>query len=187
MPDKIIAAANLAEASSLLDLLGIDHFLFLGTALGAYRDHDFCPGDIDDIDVGVDIMYYRPAEIIKVFTDAGFECEHHWNYPDEIAPEMSFVRKYEGWRSKVDLFFVTPTVDGENMQWRFYADPVQTRFISSRFFKHFDKVEFYGTSYNIPGPIEEYLAVNYGANWKTPIHRDNWDWERDNKCNYITS
>jgi hypothetical protein len=189
MPDKQIAAANLAQTKAILDSIGVPFFLFLGTALGAYRDQDFCVGDIDDIDIGVRVEHFIPqyAEIKNRMIEAGYEVEHMWNPEDGIAPEVSFIKKYDGWRSKIDIFFVTPTIDRENMQWRFYADPIQTRFVSTKYFADFKKVRFYGVDYYVPAPIEEYLEANYGKNWQTPIPRTEWNWETDNKCDFITT
>ena len=31
-----------------------------------------------------------------------------------------------------------------------------------------DRIEFDGNEYNIPHPVEDYLEIVYGKNWKTP-------------------
>jgi len=183
---KEISANNLKEAKGALERLGIPFCLFLGTALGAYRDHDFCPGDIDDIDIAIHkSSYIRFLEIIKAFEDIGFKFEHHFVMPDFIAPELSFTKEVDGHTYKIDIFFITPYKG--KMAWRFYTvdfqGNFQTRMVDD-FFQNFDKVEFYGEEYSIPGPIEKYLEENYGPNWRTPIHRDNWDWTKDNKLPY---
>lgn len=187
-PTSHQSAETLKDAKLALESIGVPFCLFLGTALGAYRDHDFCPGDTDDTDIAVDISYFKRAEeIISAMTGYRFDLEHQYLPKDNISPEFAFVQHHEdGTKTKVDIFFITPVDD--KMSWRFYLDGAghtyQTRLIDLKYFDRFDTVEFFGTTYNVPGPIEEYLAANYGENWKTPIHRDNWVWHQDNKLPY---
>ena len=177
---KKIASDNLAQAKEILDGLNIPFCLFLGTALGAYRDHDFCEDDVDDIDIGVRVDYFsRIEEIKKAFEDNGFREHHRFEHPKGIGPEEAFIKEYEGWHSKIDIFFYT--LYKGKIAWVFYSDTMQIRTVSD-YFADYDKVEFYGVEYNIPSPIESYLKENYGENWKTPIPRRNWVWDKDNKC-----
>jgi len=176
----------LKEAKKILDDLEIPFCLFLGTALGAYRDGKFCPGDEDDIDFAIDIKYYERIEEIKeAFKD--FENPHHWQPDDGKCPEIAFVRRWKGNDySKVDLFFITE-INGK-AAWKFYphSDPnvATTKLIDKKHFEKFDEVEFYGEKFNIPGYIEEYLETNYG-DWKTPIHRKQFSWMANNKAEIL--
>lgn len=186
-PDPLIAAENLKQCKEALYSLGIPFFLFLGTALGAYRDKDFCPGDIDDIDIAIPVEYFsRFDEIseamrIKSFEQgSSFDMPATEQYPYGIAPERAFVKYYDGWKSKIDIFFITPYED--KMSWVFYASPPQIRLVDKHFFSDFEMVEFYGEIYHLPTPVPQYLEANYGPDWETPIHRDNYLWSRDNKC-----
>jgi len=187
-PTSEQSAETLRTAKVALDSIGIPFCLFLGTSLGAYRDHDFCPGDTDDTDIAVDITYFKRAEeIIRTMNAFGFDLEHQYLAEDGIAPEFAFVQYHDnGSRTKVDIFFITEV--GGKMTWRFYLDGIgrsyQTRLIDKKYFKSYDKVEFFGTEYNVPHPIEEYLEANYGEDWKTPIHRGNWNWHEDNHLPY---
>lgn len=177
---KRISSDNLKQAKQVLNDLGIQFCLFLGTALGAYRDHDFCEDDVDDMDLGIHISYFVQADKIKkAFADVGFTGSHEFTHPDGIGPELAFWKEYEGWRSKIDLFFYTPYK--EKIAWVFYSEPPQVRTVSD-YFQIYDKLEFYGEEYNIPNNIESYLKENYGENWKTPIPRRNWQWDKDNQC-----
>lgn len=181
MDDKgYISVANMAEAKDILGRLRVPFFLFLGTALGAYRDQCFCPGDEDDVDFGIhDKFFPRVKEIISAFKEAGFEMKQAWVPKDEVAPEICFTRG----GCKIDLFFITS--DKDRSYWRFYQNPGATEYktkgISSKYFDRFESVNFFDMDFNIPSPIEDYLEDNYG-DWKTPIHRDNWDWLNSNKC-----
>jgi len=169
----------LREGADILNELGIPFCLFLGTSLGAYRDGKPCPGDEDDIDLAIDESYYvRIEEIKSVFTSRGWQNVHNFLNKDKISPESSF--KKDG--VKLDLFFLSD-FDG-NKCWRFYlnekSEECITKFVDKKHFKTYDRASFLGDEYNIPGCIEEYLTTNYG-DWRTPIHRDNWVWYRDNK------
>lgn len=175
-----IAAANLKQTKGALQKLGIPFCLFLGTALGAWRDHDFCPGDIDDIDLAVHADHYaRKDQIIEAMERIGFTA-HEYEDPNAIAHEIAFQKGYGDWRSKVDIFFLVPK--GDQMIWSFYDTPAQNKSIDGYHFLAYQRVNFYGTTYNVPHNIETYLEKNYGKDWRTPIHRDNWDWRKDNRC-----
>lgn len=177
---KQISADNLKQAKEALDSLEIPFCLFLGSALGAYRDGDFCPGDVDDIDLGVNIEYFsRKDEIVEKFHEKGFAGGIAFEHPEGIGPEANFSKYYDGFKCKIDIFFLTPV--GDKIAWVFYTNPPQVRLVNN-YFDKFDKVTFYGTEYNVPGPIEDYLVENYGLEWKTPIHRDNWIWHVHNKA-----
>ena len=173
----------LKVAKDALDKLNIPFCLFLGTALGAYRDGTFCGGDTDDIDIAVDIKYFNRLEEIK--QTLGIPVTLEWN-PDGLCPEVSFKHKWSSdprHYTKVDIFFITE-IDGR-MCWRFYLDETGSKFITKSFAKKhwdtWDMTDFFGEEYNIPGYIEEYLTANYG-DWRTPIHRDKWNWQTDNLC-----
>ncbi len=177
------SADALADAKRALDSVGVPFCLFLGTALGAYRDKTFCPGDIDDIDLGIHIDYFPRIGDIRAAMERNSLREGS-SFDGGVAPERAFQRAYSeemNDRTKIDLFFYVPK-DGKIL-WSFYTDPPQTR-VSSDFFKTFDTVEFYGMTYNIPSPIEDYLAENYG-DWKTPIPRDRWIWHAHNQTPMI--
>lgn len=183
--DKEFAAYNLATAKSILDELKVSFCLFLGTALGAYRDHDFCPGDIDDTDLAVlPTGDLQPERIIAAFEEAGFSLYNFWNPEDGKAREISFYKVKDGHNYKVDLFLLS-VVEMDKLSWRFFfnkeATEYDTKLIDLKYFQVLGEVEFYGVDYPVPAPIEDYLKANYG-DWKTPIHRDNWDWKKDNQC-----
>lgn len=181
------------KAKEALDSIGVPFCLFLGSVLGPYRDHDFCPGDIDDIDFGIDKKYYsRLQEITDAMDKVGLKFTSNYTLKDEFAPEVCYVKVHEvadkndcskDIYTKVDLFFYE-TVD-DKVVWRFYLnhEPI-TKAVSGKYFGEFGKLEFAGVEFNIPSPVEDYLKENYG-DWRTPIHRDNWKWWLDNKCQTI--
>lgn len=176
------AIKSLHTAKKILDDLGIPFFLFLGTALGAYRDRDFCPGDEDDIDLAVHIDHYaQKYAIIAAFKEAGFNA-HEYIAEGAISPEIAFQRNVEGGRSKVDIFFIVPK-DGKII-WTFYTPQAQNRSVTNNFLMA-GRTEFFDETFNLPYPAEPYLEENYGPDWRTPIHRNQWDYKKDNKGTII--
>ena len=180
------SASALQRFKIVMDALEIPFCLFLGTALGAYRDQAFCPGDEDDMDVAVDIKYFPMLDKIigNLCNPNLFQQHKDYIADDKVCPEIAFSMVYPGQNySKIDIFF-TQEINGQTA-WRFY--PVHdlnvnvTKLIDKRFLKTQDKIKFFGTEYNIPSHIEEYLAVNYG-DWETPINRLNFCWTYGNKA-----
>ncbi len=54
----------------------------------------------------------------------------------------------------------------------------------ARFYLELEDLEFYGTKFKVPGPVEEYLEFVYGPDWRIPIK--DWDFhDEENKS--ITS
>ncbi|HCR42001.1 TPA: hypothetical protein DIV45_01385 [Patescibacteria group bacterium] len=43
-------------------------------------------------------------------------------------------------------------------------------------------IKFYGLNFNVPHPVEEYLALMYGEDWRIP--NSNWHWEDTKAINY---
>lgn len=174
---------NLAAAKKILDGLGIPFHLFLGTALGAFRDGDFCPGDEDDIDIAVHCDHYEQKDsIIEAFKRAGFEW-HEYNAPNSISPEICFQKKHEGWHTKVDIFFIVPR--GKNVIFTFYTPEAQNRQVPLEHFLSAHRVVFHGVACNVPFRPSLYMERNYGPGWKTPIHRKNWQYDKDNQTKVI--
>jgi len=176
------SAGVLKEAKKLLDELEIPFCLFLGTVLGAYRDKTFCPGDIDDMDLAIDIKYYDRIEEIKEKFSEWDNCGD-WIDKDGISPEVAFKKDWVNpYYSKVDLFFISE-VDGKSA-WRFYPQHntvgCVTKLIDKKHLEKFDKIEFFGEEFNIPSNIEEYLETNYGKDWKKPLHRKFFSWRENN-------
>jgi lipopolysaccharide cholinephosphotransferase len=179
-----ITANHLKEAKGILESMGVKFWLTLGTALGAYRDNDFCPGDIDDIDLCVDHEFYPMAgKISDEFVKNGWSIKAIWEAKDKISTEYSFYKKYDGFIAKVDLWYYTPNpYNKDEVLFRMYREQEisNTYILPKRFHDSFKEIEFYGEKYLMPEDIEGYLEYNYGKDWKTPIHRKNWDYYSSN-------
>lgn len=182
---KEVAIENLETAKDILDGLKLRHWLAFGTCLGAYRDGDFCPGDEDDIDIGLHIDSYAYAdEIVNEFISKQFVLYNAWEPADGIAPEISFVREYRGKKMKVDLFFFTPNpANRDEVIFRLYngfdAKNYVTKAIAASHFKKFRDVQLFGKKYKIPYSVRQYLTENYG-DFETRVPRNEWNWLTSN-------
>ena len=182
---KQLAANGLKEAKGILDNLGIEFGLTLGTVLGAYRDKDFCPGDIDDIDLFLyEEDFSRIDEIQRDMTAKHWNIKAIWKAEDGISTEYSFFKEVAGRKKiKVDLWFYSRNPDNkEELLFRMYKSlkEYNTFILPKRFYDKLQEIEFYGEKYNVPEDVEGYLEYNYGKDWKTPIHRDNWNYYTSN-------
>lgn len=47
--------------------------------------------------------------------------------------------------------------------------------VPKSYFENLENIDFYDMEFNVPSPLDEYLALTYGENWKKPD--PNWDWK----------
>ena len=160
---KQAAIANLCEIKGILDQLAIPFWLDGGTLLGAYRDHDFCVGDEDDIDLCT-WMELKTDAIVRQAKRHGFSVYGIW--------ETEFALTRDG--NKVDLFFNAKKGD-EAYTWLYLTgQPRVAVVIPLHFYEQLEPIEFHGMWFERPREIEEYLAYKYGPGWRTPIPRSEY-------------
>ena len=133
--------------------------LLRGTCLGFVRDGDFIERD-NDIDIGILSNHQEctPEEkgfVTEKLLKAGFKCPNH-----------SILAGEEHWWAHNDCMLIC-------IRWIFEF-PECPNFKLLRFLKSFDEVTYNGEPYNIPHPVEDYLAYFYppslygGKDWRTP-------------------
>jgi hypothetical protein len=181
------ASSDLKTVSGVLDTLGVKHWLTLGTALGAYRDKDFCINDWNDIDLGLfKEDYARYQDIDDALVAEGFTLGRTFIPEDGISPELAYVKEHDGYKTKVDLFFYTEDPDDDtSLLWRFYKNQEATEYVTKSIPKsllsRFKDIKFRGDTYKIPAAIVKFLTHNYG-DWKTPKPRPDWDYLNDSSA-----
>lgn len=181
--DNDLALKDLIDIKRVFDKFKVPFFLGYGTALGAYRDGEFLPGD-DDIDLGIieDIDHQTRKAIGWLLYDLGFKNQEiMFNVYGKMEPiELA----YNGDENtgiivcernvKITIFFFTDMKCDTHIE-EYVCIPKlgAMKLISSpvKFYEKFDTIKFKGEKFNLPSPIKDYLAFTY-KDWKDPLARD---------------
>lgn len=157
----------LLEVSGILDALKIPYFLLQGTALGAYRDKGFTPTE-RDIDIGILIENFDAGEICKSLINANYAVETRDRhspfcfahtivvYKDGIKADLVGLHRWGRYR-------FTNTPDNPEEVLTPYCIVHEARLLET-----YELVYLFGRTFQVPRPIEEYLATEYGNDWRTP-------------------
>ncbi|MEE8413438.1 MAG: LicD family protein [Dehalococcoidales bacterium] len=155
--DVTAAEKFLKEIKQILDNLGITFFLRKGTCLGAVRDSKLIPWD-DDVDIGSVLGYNGLTEksidqVIAALRDNGYLINiDHLDYAIYVVALKSSIRT--DW-------MVQRIIDDSTFHWPGVRMP-------ARLFTHTEEIDFLGEKFRVPSPVEEYLGLMYGPEWKVP-------------------
>lgn len=155
----------LKEGCQILDELDVTYWLSAGTALGAYRDglsDEFLQKDTD-LDVGI----YDDKDFQKIklaFENHGFDTYRH--YQTNGRWSQLALRKQS---IIFDLYFFYP-INGELVNYNESGKMTKPLYL----IEDMDELEVRGMPYPVPTPIEDYLVVRYGKDWKTPVGKVRW-------------
>lgn len=133
------ADAILQEFDDVATMLNIPHFLFHGTCVGLYLDGTYCATD-PDIDVGVICSTEQRDVLFHHLFERGYIRNDTEQNLD--SGNWTFIKN----ELRLDVYFGKLPMD---------------------FLKSFDSLEYKGRRYNLPSPIEDYLVMQYGADWRT--------------------
>jgi hypothetical protein len=155
--DLTVAAGLLREAKEVFDGLGVVFFLRQGTCLGAIRDGAFIPWD-DDIDIGSIVGMHGFDEgsiepVADAFRARGFHVRR-----DQVDGEIWLGIMKNNIR--IDWLCLRAR-QGYVLHFPGVRLPI-------RLFEGLKEIDFIGTHFLVPDSPEEYLAIKYGPNWKTP-------------------
>lgn len=176
--------SNLNLVKNTLDKLAIPCFLINGTLLEAVRKTGQIEHNNVDADLGINEEYQgRTEEIVKELEKLGFteNKRNHYTYKNKVRA-LQFVKNGHHtdllfiYRQKNDAYFVgawRPTRPKGNKKYTAYV-------YSKDCFVNFEKAEFRGTEFDIPGQAEKFLEERYGKHWKIP--QTNWNYldQKDN-------
>ena len=149
--------ATMTDACDRLQAAGIGHHLVGGVVVGIVRQGRPFAGD-KDIDIGVDFDADRDA-IAAAFAD-GYTFMRTPREAEDRRWCMGFMHDATG--IGVDLFFKQP-IDGMlriNLGW-----PDDLVFDLPEY--RVEPFHWQGRDWPMPAPLEDYLAADYGADWRS--------------------
>ena len=135
----------LFEFQDTCDKLNIKSVLMIGTCLGFYRDKTYCEGDYD-LDVGVFCNKEKIRELIKGLKEKGFR-------EDTCLKNQGWEINHHFWKGDVLL----------DVHYQFLKDELP-------FFIKLQPINYKDKVFNMPSPVEDYLKLQYGENWKIPAN-----------------
>lgn len=158
----------LFELDDVMKECSIPFFLIQGTALGAHRDNGFTSTE-GDIDFGVlwEDFAGKQSYLVKTLTDRHFEVR-------TISRPFTRIRSLVAWKygEHADIVSFIP--------WkglRFVARPLDERNLPRYSIVHSASlidmqkpIYLFSRRFLAPFPIESYLKLEYGDDWRTPRH-----------------
>lgn len=163
--EKKAYVAQATELVRCLHLLTPDVTLSFGAVLGLVRDGDLIPHD-DDIDLAIAL---KPMK----FTEAREVLHKHLaahGYTCSGKNHTHFNVTKNGSRA-IDVFIGFR--EGDHVSWF----PSRRRSLIWNDVFPVDYVTFFGSELPVPNDLEKYLAVTYGADWRTPISVWSHPWD----------
>ena len=129
----------LSEFHAIADMLGIHHFLWKGTCVGFISEGTY-PYTDPDIDLGILCTKEQRERLFQALRDAGFAEERKL---------LLFNRHFIKDDITCDIFFLFPK-----------------KYLP--FLQEFETIAHGGHQYHVPAPVEDYLVMEYGSEWRTP-------------------
>lgn len=167
----------LRRSCEILEELGIHYWLDFGTLLGIIRENKLIDWD-KDMDLSVrfeseaqmEQMVKALSKIYPVKTLAPSIRPGAWNMGKyrtikafhqkfgmfRTDPHLDFFTQYRGKYDNNTEFTYRSVIAGVNNE------------IPASYVDKLDKIVFDGHEYSIPNNVEEFLALRYGEDWKTP-------------------
>jgi phosphorylcholine metabolism protein LicD len=177
---SIDAPIDLEKCCIMIESLQLNYRLTDGTILGIYRDGRLIPHD-NDIDVDVLVSENLDTDKIhSLFFLNNFRLGRKVYYKGNIQ-QLAYFNKTTN--DIFDMIFWYP--EGNRV-----VNYSERNFERSQDIKYFNlncQVQFQGRSYPAPAPLEEWLVMRYGKDWRVPkTFKSDWKEECfDMKMNEI--
>ena len=162
--DKVEGRQSLLDVCGVLGSLKARYFLILGTALGAYRDKGFTPTE-QDIDLGFlqEDFALIAGDIANSLIKSGFEIS-------SINRPFSRCRAIVARRNDIKIDMVGYIL-WKNFRFCPNSDPKTHAYAivhERKILENYEPVKLFGVTFSVPSPIERYLELEYGEDWRTP-------------------
>lgn len=152
------AAFVMLTAKEILDKHHIPFMPLFGTLLGIIRENGFIKHD-KDMDLGIMGQYREQfVDLIPEFEAKGikFACCYE--------PEI-YTFEYGG--ACCDFYMILPAPKPYT-RWMYQ---IQIHYISKKFFKATEKVDFLGAQFDVPANPKRLLKYWYGRTWNVPMDK----------------
>lgn len=181
------AYRNLADLHEVAEAMQLPFYLMDGTLLGIVRDGDLCPGDEDDIDIGIPSAEFDRVLYLCEFMEArGFTVTERFEYKRArgCTPEggsMIEGIKLKRGRSHFDLIRIHRHPERDecyNLGRRDDGHVLAFVYPGHHHQQGLDEiavVRFLERDWSTPLDPEGFLTARYG-DWRTPIPRNEFSW-----------
>lgn len=163
--NKALMMMDLLAIDTIFKKVGAKMFLLYGTALGAYRDKDFLPGD-EDLDLGSFDVSLRD-KVAEEMRQAGFEVSTCWDEKIKGYRESEMIHAWHD--IHVDIFFFRKKEEGYVANRSVEEEPFVI--LPPKTTESFEPVTLLGKEFSVLSPIEPYLEFCY-EDWKDPKKKD---------------
>jgi phosphorylcholine metabolism protein LicD len=157
------------NSCKILSDLGVNFRIADGTILGLYRAGEFIAHDND-----IDVEVFDDKEVIdiqKSFKEAGMTLGRKAIYNGKIQQLVYYTSDY------IIFDIIVWHLNDKDGKLYNYSERDYERIQDPKYFEK-DKlefIEFRGAKYPIPTPIEEWLEMRYGNDWKIPkTYKGDW-------------
>jgi hypothetical protein len=177
---EIQAVRNLKKIKRVFSNMGVDMVVLYGTALGFARGGEVIPRDWD-CDIGVVAETVEDIAVLEAaLQDEGFGCffalfgNTDTKYISVIRCGMNGVKAWEPechCGATMDIHFYYKKSGDEGGLWWLkyeYNGCLLGERVPVEMFKRFDRVKAHGEWFNTLAPLEDYLTLVYGDDWRIP-------------------
>jgi len=161
--DHNLGRSLLLELADVFDEMDLPFFLMQGTVLGAYRDGGFTPTE-RDIDLGFRQEDFTPLakQIVYVLTRMDYQVV-------EFSAPFTKTRTIKAKKHGINCDLVSWMFW---KGWRFAHNTARTIQYcivhDAEMLEQTEPIELFGRTFGVPSPVEEYLELEYGPDWRTP-------------------
>ena len=168
----------LTDVVTIIKKSGIKYWLEGGTCLGAIRDGKLIPWD-HDLDVGIEYTNKESIDsLIKNLKKKYYlkirefpNLNEVWNLGPYRLIKI-YQRKHIIFHEELclDIFIFYKHKLNNNTSKMVYKYVVFNKngYHPSKYLDTVKSIDFYGSKFNVPNNVEEWLQTKYGSDWKTP-------------------